>query len=306
MQDVVDSIRKLLRLAAESPSEPERRVAADRAEALMRKHRVHVTAEDGHHRTPVGGVVGSPWKSQVLASLARLHRCKLVRRNGGGTDLVVVGARADVEVVINDYRRLYVEIVGRYLAAWSAAERFERSRENAESVEDAMNLMFGQDDLSEVSPDKVFEVIAERALKAGERRRKLVEERQREMAAAEELWRAEFFSNLAESVTSRLKPVTKAPRPQPVYERLPFMPQTPSEREREKQRLDEVVKSMTDTSFASRLMRTAAERGRLAALGLPWCWSAARQLAAASESFPPPPPPPPPPVPTRYNQIDMD
>ncbi len=311
MEDVVDGIRKLLRLAKESPNKAEATLARERAEALMRKHRVEVTVDDGSHRVAVPGVVGSYWKSQLLAGLTRVRRCKLLQRDDGSEDSVVIGPKEDVDAVVADYRRYYVEILLRCHVMWLAAEKYEASRESVSSVEDAVNMMF-EAGFGVDAPDSesIFKTIAERATKAEALRLERIKKSRERVAKTAELWHSAFLDTVADYVSERLQPRVK-PKPEVSYERarLPFgLPPTMSDTERERKRLDETIRDM-DADLAQKLLRTAYSRALQVVDKLPLCWSTSRQLAAASAAFEPPPPPippPPPPAPTRFNQIDID
>lgn len=300
MEDVVDSIRKLLRLAKESPSQTEREVAHERAQALMHKHRIDVTAADGDHRAAIPGVVGSYWRSILLAGLARQRRCQVVKRDDGSQDTVVVGWRHDVEDTVRTYQLLYVTIATRCHVALANAEQYEISREGF-SMDMAFKEIDAEVSTRDLSGDAFLKVLPEIVTKVEARRRKRADKFDEELRVAKSLWHDTFLNTIAEEIYRRSKPPVK-PKPVPTYDTLQMGLPTKLDDQLENERLAEMIKATSEPALIKGMMRVARDRARQVVNELPWCLAPGRMLAAKSEAFLPPPPPP---KPTRFNQIDL-
>jgi hypothetical protein len=100
---IVATIRSLLRRGGGTT--PESRLARERAQELMERYGVHVTADD--HERVVEGARHVYWRERLLAAAAAANECRAIR----GPDVaVVVGPGPDfVAQAIALYERLIVE-----------------------------------------------------------------------------------------------------------------------------------------------------------------------------------------------------
>lgn len=113
---LVERIKKLLRKAANPDSGFEGQLAGEMARDLMNRHGVEVTLDD-RVRKLVPGINGNFWAENLLLTIARPRRVKLVQSTDG-LHSVLVGMQRDIDEVWKIFTRHMTEMAVRCEASW--------------------------------------------------------------------------------------------------------------------------------------------------------------------------------------------
>ena len=306
---IIDTVRKMLRLAKQASNKNEAATAFKMAQDLMEKHNFNVSHDDTEDfRIIVPSVAGSFWREQLLNNIARSNECRLLRqdRGAGKYEAVLAGYASDVERSRDLYMRIQTQMVLDCCLRWkkfTADELYSVAR-----GWDSDEYIIGRDGFDPVSGDvpRSFEQMRQNA-KARVDKLDIVEKEitgKRAFAA----WARAYLDTASDEFGKKLAEPRVKPA-QPAYERAPFVPPRapPEESNKDKEiaKIQEDAKALAKKfgeQLAQRLQRDAVNNGKSfggrAAMILKV--RNPKRLTAASSWLPPPPPP------TRFSALDLD
>lgn len=291
--EVVDKIKKLLRLAKNGAGTPEGASARAIAERLMEKHGIHVSPDE-HKEIVISE--GAHWRSQVLTATARSQGCRVFKDDGNHKQLAVIGKQLNVSRAIDMYMMLVPKIVTACNRMWKnyAEREFRNKSEDAiDMMERVVNALNRQTyDENEYSLDKLDSVMR--------------------------VWWRMFMNAAADEIILKYMPPAVIKKPM-YYEPLPMefielqrknaranKKASPAKIEREMLDADTLALALLlgDEYKAQSMVQTAKWQARQTVTNMsPVEYRAGRLLLAASSFLPVPPPPP---KSNRFSYLDYE
>jgi hypothetical protein len=249
---VVHRIRQLLRLAKSTCAPEEAALARQRAAELAKKHGIEIVDEDNEYHEPVAGVAGYYWRQRLLAATSLSRRCRVFRRKKTG-EMVVSGAKRDVEEATQLYQHLHIEVLQLAMRGWSQFVAYS-------------NTGYMVDDL--------------------------LEENDENKLTAAVYFRA-YLNTIVDAINARLVPPAEIYKPPPKYDlpRVPGFQREKTYEEQEKDLFVEEI-SKLDIYRTRSVLNAVKYQARSDYLMLRLEWRPQRLLTASSSFLPKPKPKP--------------